>query len=90
MNRHQFDEVRRWGDALRRDEREDMRAAGEAIRRLCLEVDRLERELAAAQAVPDETGALDAGEAEDVGPEVIEESLRDRLRGRLALNRSKA
>jgi hypothetical protein len=90
VNRSQLEEVRRWGDALRRDEREEMRAAGEAIRRLCLEIDRLERELAAAQAVPDEAASLEAVVPEDGEPEVIEASLRDRLRSRLAPHRSKA
>ncbi len=90
MDRREFEEVRRWGEALRRDEREEMRAAGEAIRLLCGEVDRLERELSAAEAVSVDTAALDTVEVEDDQPEVIETSLRERLRSRLAPNRSRA
>jgi hypothetical protein len=86
MNRRQFDEVRRWGDALRNDEREEMRAAGEAIRLLCDEIERIGRELSAARAA-----AAEAAEDDDTlsdEPEMIEASLRDRLRSRLpALHR---
>ena len=88
VNRRQFEEIQRWGDALRRDEREDMRAAGEAIRLLCGEVDRLEFELSAARA------ALSAQPAEPELAEVddtlsdetvlMDASLRSRLQRRLA------
>jgi hypothetical protein len=88
VNRRQFDEVSRWGDALRRDEREDMRAAGEAIRLLCAEIERIGRELS-------ETRAAMAAEASDPEPDefddtlsdepdLFEASLRSRLQRRLA------
>ena len=89
MNRHEFEEVRRWGEALRRDEREDMRAAGEAIRLLCAEIERIGRELSAARAAmaaeSSDPGACD--EFDDTlsdEPEPFEASLRDRLQRRLA------
>jgi hypothetical protein len=83
MNRRQFDEVRRWGDALRRDEREDMRAAGEAIRLLCDEIERIGRELSAARAAAAEAEAAEVEDTLSDEPEMIETSLRDRLRSRL-------
>ena len=49
MNRRQFEEIRRWGDKLRSDEREELRAAGEAIRMLSEEIERIGRELVAAR-----------------------------------------
>ena len=86
MNRRQFDEVRRWGDALRNDEREEMRAAGEAIRLLCDEIERIGRELSAARAAAAEAAEVDDTLSDE--PEMIEASLRDRLRSRLpALHR---
>ena len=83
MNRRQFDEVRRWGDALRRDEREEMRAAGEAIRLLCDEIERIGRELSVAQAAAAEAEAAEVDDTLSDEPEMIEASLRDRLRNRL-------
>jgi hypothetical protein len=86
MNRRQFEEVKRWGEALRRDEREDMRAAGEAIRLLCMEVERIGRELLAARAAlePDsESGKLDDTLSDE--PDLIDASLRTRLQRRLAV-----
>lgn len=93
MNRSQFEELRRWGNALRRDEREDLRAAGEGIRRLCLEIDRLERELAVALTAsaepveePAEPEAVEAHEDTlSDEPHLIEASLRQRLSRRLGL-----
>jgi hypothetical protein len=90
MNRRQFDELRRWGDALRRDEREEVRAAGEAIHLLCAEIERIGRELLAARAAtesPDSEPA-DVDDTLSDEPDLIEGSLRERLRGRLgALHR---
>jgi len=87
MNRGQFEELRRWSDALRRDEREEMHAAGEAIRMLCSEVDRLERELSAAVAASPE--AAESAESVDDTlsdrSEQIESSLRERLQRRLSV-----
>ena len=92
MNRAQFEELRRWGNALRRDEREELRAAGEGIRRLCLEVDRLERELEAALAanaepvdepIEEHVDAHDDTLSDE--PELIEASLRHRLQRRIGL-----
>ena len=95
MNRHEFEEVRRWGEALRRDEREDMRAAGEAIRLLCAEIERIGRELSATRAaMAAESSDPEPDEFDDTlsdEPEPFEASLRDRLQRRLAaLHRSSA
>ena len=87
MNGHQFEEVRRWGEALRRDEREDMRAAGEAIRLLCAEVERIARDLSAARAALAESADSEPATVDDTlsdEPELFEASLRGRLQRRLA------
>ena len=70
VNRREFEEVRRWGEALRRDEREDMRAAGEAIRLLCAEIERIGRELSAARAAM-------AAESSDSEPDEVDDTLSD-------------
>jgi hypothetical protein len=91
MNRRQFEEVQRWGDALRRDEREDMRAAGEAIRLLCAEIERIGRELSAARAAAAAESDSESPEVDDTvsdEPELFEASLRTRVQRRLtALHR---
>jgi hypothetical protein len=88
VNRHQFEEVRRWGESLRGDEREEMHAAGEAIRLLCAEIERIGRELSETRAAmaaeasdpePDEFDDTLSGE-----PDLFEASLRSRLQRRLA------
>ena len=86
MNRRQFEEVRRWGEALRKDEREEMRAAGEAICLLCAEIERCARDLSAARAAA-ESPDSEPAEVDDTlsdEPELFEESLRGRLQRRLA------
>ena len=92
VDRRQFEEVRSWGEALRRDEREDVRAAGEAIRLLCAEIERIGRDLSAARAaVAAESSESEPAEADDTlsdEPELFEASLRTRLQRRLtALHR---
>jgi hypothetical protein len=88
VNRRQFEEVRRWGEGLRRDEREDMRAAGEAIRLLCAEIERIGRELSAARAaMAAESSDSETDEGDDTlsdEPGLFEASLRSRLQRRLA------
>lgn len=87
MNRREFEEVQRWGDALRRDEREDMRAAGEAIRLLCAEIERIGRDLSAARAAAAEAEEAEAAEVEETlsdEPDLIDASLRSRVQRRLA------
>jgi hypothetical protein len=88
VNRRQFEEVRRWAEGLRRDEREDMRAAGEAIRLLCMEIERIGRELSAARAAMfSESSDSESDEFDDTvsdEPELFEASLRSRLQRRLA------
>jgi hypothetical protein len=88
VDRRQFEEVRRWAEGLRRDEREDMRAAGEAIRLLCAEIERIGRELSAARAaMAAESSESEPGEFEDTvsdEPDLFEASLRSRLQRRLA------
>jgi hypothetical protein len=92
VNRHQFEEVRSWGEALRRDEREDMRAAGEAIRLLCAEIERIGRDLSAARAAaaaqPSDSEPDEVDDTLSDEPELFEASLRTRLQRRLtALHR---
>ena len=87
MNRREFEEVQRWGDALRRDEREEMRAAGEAIRLLCAEIERIGRDLSAARVAAAEAEEAEAAEVEDTlsdEPDLIDASLRSRVQRRLA------
>jgi hypothetical protein len=87
VNRREFEELRRWGQSLRGDEREELRAAGQGIRLLCGEVDRLEFELSrtrrelAAQAPDPESEADDTLSDE---PDLMDASLRARLQRRLA------
>ena len=86
VNRRQFEEVRRWGEALRKDEREEMRAAGEAICLLCAEIERCARDLSAARAAA-ESPDSEPAEVDDTlsdEPELFDESLRGRLQRRLA------
>jgi len=87
VNRSQLEEIRRWGAALRRDEREELRAAGEAIRLLCGEISRLEGELAGLRAaIAVEAEEPEPAEVDDTlsdEPELIEASLRGRLQRRL-------
>lgn len=88
MNRSEFEEVRRWGEALRGDEREDMRAAGEAIRLLCAEIERIGRELSASRAaMAAELSASGPDEFDDTlsdEADLFDASLRSRLQRRLA------
>lgn len=88
VNRSEFEEVRRWGEALRGDEREDMRAAGEAIRLLCAEIERIGRELSASRAaMAAELSASEPDEFDDTlsdEPDLFDASLRSRLQRRLA------
>jgi predicted phage tail protein len=88
VDRRQFEEVRRWGEALRRDEREDVRAAGEAIRLLCAEIERIGRELSAARAAMAAASSdSEPNEFDDTlsdEPDLFEASLRSRLQRRLA------
>jgi hypothetical protein len=87
VNRRQFDEVRRWGDSLRSDEREELRAAGEAIRLLCDEIERIGRELLAARqaAEPADPEPAEVDDALSDEPEPMDSSLRSRLQRRLTL-----
>lgn len=92
VDRRQFEEVKSWGEALRRDEREDVRAAGEAIRLLCAEIERIGRDLSAARAAAAaESSDSEPAEADDTlsdEPDLFEASLRTRLQRRLtALHR---
>jgi hypothetical protein len=86
VNRREFEEVRRWGEALRKDEREEMRAAGEAISLLCAEIERCARDLSAARAAaePPDSKAAEVDDTLSDEPELFEDSLRGRLQRRLA------
>lgn len=79
VDEEQFEAVRRWGEGLRGDPREEVRAAGQAIFLLCAEVDRLERDLWNATVLVTETPSQD-GEAQEDKHEVIELTLRERVR----------
>ena len=87
MNRREYEELRRWAQSLRNEEREDMRAAGQAIRLLCGEVDRLEFELSAARAALAAQPEPEPAEVDDTlsdEPDLMDASLRSRLQRRLA------
>jgi hypothetical protein len=87
MNRREYEELRRWGQSLRQEEREEMRAAGQAIRLLCGEVDRLEFELSAARAALAAQPEPESAEVDDNlsdEPDLIDASLRSRLQRRLS------
>ena len=88
MNRREYEELRRWGQSLRREEGEEMRAAGQAIRLLCGEVDRLEFELSAARrALSAQPSEPEPGEVDDTLSDetvLMDASLRSRLQRRLA------
>jgi hypothetical protein len=88
MNRREYEELRRWGQSLRQEEREEMRAAGQAIRLLCGEVDRLEFELSAARAAlaaqPPEAESAEVDDTVSDEPDLMDASLRSRLQRRLS------
>jgi hypothetical protein len=88
VNRREYEELRRWGQSLRREEGEEMRAAGQAIRLLCGEVDRLEFELSAARAAlaaaPPDAEPAEVDDTVSDEPDLMDESLRSRLQRRLA------
>jgi hypothetical protein len=88
VNKREYEELRRWGRSLRREEREEMRAAGQAIGLLCGEVDRLEFELTAARAElaaqPSETEPAEVDDTLSDETQLIDASLRSRLQRRLA------
>jgi hypothetical protein len=87
VNRREYEELRRWGQSLRRKEGEEMRAAGQAIRLLCGEVDRLEFELSAARAALAAEPEPEAAEVEHTvsdDPDLMDASLRSRLQRRLS------
>jgi hypothetical protein len=88
VNRREYEELRRWGQSLRREEGEEMRAAGQAIRLLCGEVDRLEFELSAARAAlaaqPPDAEPAEVDDTLSDEPDLMDASLRSRLQRRLA------
>jgi hypothetical protein len=85
MDRRQFEEIRRWGEKLRSDEREELRAAGEAIRLLSEETERIGRELIAEQMAAEPTDSEPADVDDTLSDEEqMDSSLRTRLQRRLA------
>lgn len=80
LDEEKIELLRRWGEGLDQDEREEMRAAGRAILLLIEEIDRLHVDLwnerASGRAAP--VAAVE-GELEAPAPDV-ETSLRARLR----------
>ena len=87
MNRREYDELRRWAESLRHDEREELRAAGQAIRLLCGDVDRLEFELSAARrelAAASQEAEPEVDDTLSDEPDLMDASLRSRLQRRLS------
>jgi hypothetical protein len=85
MEEEQFEAVRRWGEGLQQDAREEVSAAGKAIVLLCAEIDRLERELwsiktATAADSSSEEGEPDLAAADEDEPPAVEATLRERLK----------
>ena len=79
MEEEQLAVLRRWGEGLRLDEREEFRAAGKAISLLCDEVDRLELELWHAKTssrAGEDTAAMDGA----TKGQAFVPALRERLR----------
>ena len=78
MDEHKLTTLRRWGDGLTHDDREEVRAAGRAILLLSDEIERLHIDLWHAQdqqaAKPDETPTEEPSTDGDVGT-----TLRNRL-----------
>ena len=88
MDEEQFAALRRWGEGLRSDAREEVRAAGRAIVLLCDEVDRLEMELwqlrmgsTSRDLQPAGQGAVDPAEAG--GSSVVADNAEAELKTRL-------
>jgi hypothetical protein len=77
MEEEQLAALRQWGEGLRSDAREEVRAAGKAIALLCEEVDRLELALWHAKTYREDEDA-----AIDVAPDDLTfvPALRRRLR----------
>jgi hypothetical protein len=73
VNEDEFDSLRRWGEALVDDPRDEVRAAGKAILLLAAEIERLQLELwharlgiqTAGETGPDEIASPDAGHGGD-------------------------
>lgn len=72
MNEDEFDSLRRWGEALVDDPRDEVRAAGKAILLLAAEIERLQLELwharlgiPTAGAPPELTGPDDGTSGDD-------------------------
>lgn len=71
MNEDEFDSLRRWGEALVDDPRDEVRAAGKAILLLAAEIERLQLELWHARlgvqtaGEPPEPAGPDAGTSRD-------------------------
>jgi hypothetical protein len=86
MNRREFEELRRWGQSLRGDEREELRAAGQGIRLLCGEIDRLEFELSAAlkELAASQEPEPEVDDTLSDEPDLMDASLRSRLQRRLS------
>jgi hypothetical protein len=79
MEEEQFAALRHWGEGLRMDEREEIRAAGKAIVLLCDEVDRLELALWHAKTRSQDQDGVEPGD--DAGEDsAFESTLRRRLR----------
>ena len=80
--------LRRWGDGLTVDDREEVRAAGRAILMLSDEIERLHIDLWHARDTrPDETGAPAEAAPEPMPATGLASTLRTRIAS-LALNRS--
>ena len=81
LDEEKIELLRRWGEGLEHDEREETRAAGRAILLLVEEIDRLHVDLwnERSSGQPTVTEAVE-GELEAPAPPDVESSLRARLR----------
>ena len=81
LDEEKIELLRRWGEGLEQDEREETRAAGRAILLLVEEIDRLHVDLwnerTSGQPAP---GEAVEGELDGSGPPDVESSLRARLK----------
>ena len=79
MREEEFDALRSWGEALVRDPREEVVAAGRAIQLLAAEVERLELELWHLRLGVTESIAPEAEEA-SVEPAALADDLHDEVK----------
>jgi len=85
MDEDQFEAVRKWGEGLQGDPREEISAAGKAIVLLSAEVERLEREVwslktAVVEPASADDGVPDVSSTDDEETGTVDATLRARAR----------